>query len=177
MSRLAKKPIPIPEKVEVSIHPPVVSVSGPLGKLERNLGPLVSVKEENRSITITKVSSAREARAMLGTAAAHIKNMLAGVRQPFLKKLVVEGIGFKSEVRGKDLALSLGFSHPVTLPIPEGLSVKAEKNVITVSGSDRELVGQFAAVIRDQKKPEPYKGKGIRYDGEVIRRKQGKKTV
>ncbi len=103
--------------------------------------------------------------------------MIAGVETPYSKKLILEGIGFKSEVKGKDIQLALGFSHPVIVPIPEGLTVTAEKNNITVTGIDKELVGAWTAQLRAKKKPEPYKGKGMRYEGEVIRRKQGKKTA
>jgi large subunit ribosomal protein L6 len=177
MSRLAKKPIPVPEKVEVSVSGGSIVVSGPAGKLSRSISGPVKVAVDSGFIQIAPTDKTLHARAMLGTTASHIKNMLAGARQAFSKKLIIEGIGFKSEVKGKELVLSVGFSHPVKLPIPEGLSVTAEKNVITVSGSDKELVGRFSAVVRDQKKPEPYKGKGIRYEREVIRRKEGKKTV
>ena len=103
--------------------------------------------------------------------------MISGVTTPYVKKLILEGIGFKSEVKGKTIDFALGFSHPVIVPIPEGLTVTAEKNNITVSGIDKEMVGQFTATIRAMKKPEPYKGKGFRYDGEVIRRKDGKKSA
>jgi large subunit ribosomal protein L6 len=113
----------------------------------------------------------------VGTSVAHIKNMIAGVATPFEKKLVVEGIGFKAEVKGATLVLALGFTHPVSFAIPVGLSVKVEKNSISIIGPDVEEVGQFAACVRAARKPEPYKGKGIRYETEVIRRKQGKKTV
>ena len=103
--------------------------------------------------------------------------MIAGVQNPYQKKLILEGIGFKSEVKGKDLNLALGFSHPVIVKIPDTITVTAEKNTITISGIDKELVGNFTASVRGLKKPEPYKGKGMRYEGEVVRRKQGKKTV
>ncbi len=103
--------------------------------------------------------------------------MITGVQTPFVKKLILEGVGFKSEVKGKNLDLALGFSHPVSVPITEGLTVTAEKNNITITGIDKEAVGQFTAHVRSLKKPEPYKGKGFRYEGEVIRRKQGKKTA
>ena len=118
-----------------------------------------------------------ESRASLGTTAAHIRNMVAGVNTGFSKKLLIEGVGYKWDVQGKTLNLALGFSHPVKMPIPEGLTVKADKGVLEISGHDIEVVGQFAANVRAMKKPEPYKGKGIRYDGEVIRRKQGKKAA
>ena len=115
--------------------------------------------------------------ALWGTYGSEIKSMLKGVVMPFTKKLIVEGIGFKSEVKGSELVFSLGFTHQVKIPIPKNISAMAVKNIITVVGVDKELVGRFAAEIRDLKKPEPYKGKGIHYEGEVIRRKEGKKTV
>ena len=115
--------------------------------------------------------------ALWGTYASEIKSMLKGTVTPFMKKLIVEGIGFKSEVKGNELIFSIGFTHPVKIPIPKGIAATAVKNLITISGVDKELVGRFAAEIRMLKKPEPYKGKGFHYEGEVIRRKEGKKTV
>ena len=116
-------------------------------------------------------------RALIGTYASHIKNMVTGVTEGFEKKLIVEGVGFRSEVKGANLEMQLGFSHPVIMAIPEGITTTAEKNLITVTGIDKEKTMQFAAQIRAKKKPEPYKGKGIRYEGEIIRRKQGKRAV
>ena len=114
---------------------------------------------------------------MWGTYASHLKNMIAGTHTPYQKKLILEGVGFKSEVAGNKMNLALGFSHPVNVQIPEGLTVKAEKNNITITGIDKDMVGQFASALRALRKPEPYKGKGFRYEGEVIRRKQGKKSA
>ncbi len=119
----------------------------------------------------------RLARALWGTYASHIRNMVSGVNTPFVKKLQIEGIGFKAELNGKNLKLALGFSHPVIVAIPEGVAAVVEKNIVTISGADKESVGQFAASVRALKKPEPYKGKGIRYEGEVVRQKQGKKAA
>ena len=116
-------------------------------------------------------------RALVGTYASHLINMITGVTEGFAKKLIVEGVGFRSEVKGNELHMSLGFSHPVVMEIPKGLTATAEKNIITVTGIDKESTNQFAAQIRAKKKPEPYKGKGIRYEGEIIRRKQGKKSA
>ena len=116
-------------------------------------------------------------KALWGTYSSHIQNMVKGVATPFAKKLILEGIGYKSEVKGSNLVMALGFSHQVIVPVPEGLKVTAEKNIITTTGADKELVGSFAAKVRSLKKPEPYKGKGMRYEGEVIKRKQGKKTA
>jgi len=134
-------------------------------------------------IQVSSKSDSITGKALLGTYASHIRNMLEGVTEGFSKKLIVEGVGFKWEVvglpaqAGKTLNLSIGFSHPVKMQIPDGLAVVAEKNTLTVSGFDKEQVGQFAANVRALKKPEPYKGKGVRYEGEVIRRKQGKKAA
>ncbi|MDP1624820.1 MAG: 50S ribosomal protein L6 [bacterium] len=175
MSRVAKKPITIPEKTEVKVDGITVTVKGPLGELSRAFKPGIEVKSENGAVTVTLKRP--EDYVVWGTTASHIKNMLEGVTKGFTKKLVVEGIGFKSDVKGSDLHLSLGFSHPVKVSIPTGLTVTADKNIITVSGSSNEAVGQFASKVRALKKPEPYKGKGIRYDDEVIRRKQGKKAA
>lgn len=177
MSRIAKKPIPVPAKTEVSYASGVFTVKGPLGELKKDFKPDISVKIENNEITLTPNSKSPLAKALWGTYASHIKNMLSGVNKPYEKKLIIEGIGFKSDVKGNDLNMSLGFSHPVKIIIPQGLKVTADKNVITVSGIDCEKVGQFTANVRALKKPEPYKGKGIRYSDEVIRRKQGKKSV
>ena len=177
MSRIAKKPIEIPAKTEVSYSAGVITVKGPLGELKKTLRPEIDIKIEGSSITLTPVRQSLDVLALWGTYAAHIRNMLAGVHKAYEKKLVVEGIGFKADVKGTELVMALGFSHPVKMTIPAGLKVVSEKNVVTVSGIDIEKVGQFVATIRSMKKPEPYKGKGIRYDSEVIRRKQGKKSV
>lgn len=177
MSRLAKKPIVVPEKTEVNISGTTVTVQGPHATLARSFHPAVRFAQTPAGIQVSLAAETPKLKPLIGTSVAHLKNMLAGVGRPFVKKLVVEGIGFKAEVKGANLALALGFTHPVTVPIPPGLSVLAEKNVVTVSGPDKEAVGQFAAVVRAKRPPEPYKGKGIRYDTEVIRRKQGKKTV
>jgi large subunit ribosomal protein L6 len=177
MSRIGKKPIAVPSGVEVSIAGNVVTVKGPQGTLTRSFGHKVSVSMDAGIITAKPLRNDGDSLALWGTTIAHVSNMINGVTTHFQKKLIIEGIGFKSEVKGTELLLSLGFSHPVKVAIPKDLKVTAEKNVLTISGADVEKVGQFAAEIRDLKKPEPYKGKGIRYHDEVIRRKQGKKTA
>ena len=177
MSRIAKKPIAIPAKTDVNFSSGVLTVKGPLGELKKTLRPDVDVKVENNEILLMLNEEKSENFALWGTYASHIRNMLSGVNTLYEKKLIVEGIGFKSDVKGKELHLALGFSHPVVKQIPEGLTVTADKNIITVTGIDVEKVGQFVAEVRSLKKPEPYKGKGIRYSDEVIRRKQGKKSV
>lgn len=177
MSRIGKKGIQFGEKTEVSINSGVVSVKGPKGTLERSFKPDISITLDGNNVVLTPNGHNKQNKAMWGTYASHIKNMVKGVNDGFEKKLILEGVGYKSEVKGDKLVLALGFSHPVNVEIPQGLAVKAEKNLITFSGIDKELVGSFSAKIRAMKKPEPYKGKGFRYEGEVIRRKQGKKSV
>lgn len=177
MSRLAKKPIVIPAKTEVAFSNGTLTVKGPLGSLSKEFRNHVKVAIANNEVTLTPAFESLQTKAMLGTYVAHLKNMLNGVNKPYEKKLIIEGIGFKADVKGKDLVLAVGFSHPVVMPIPADIKVTSEKGTITISGINRETVGQFAAEIRAKKKPEPYLGKGIRYADEVIRRKQGKKAA
>jgi large subunit ribosomal protein L6 len=177
MSRLAKRPIPVPKQTEITIADGRIAVKGPKGTLTKPLHRYISIEVGEEGVQVSKKSSAKEAQALVGTFASHVRNMMEGVTTGFTKKLIVEGVGFKWDVAGKSLNLSLGFSHPVKMDIPEGLTVVAERNTLTISGFDKEVVGQFAANVRAKKVPEPYKGKGIRYDGEVIRRKQGKKAA
>jgi large subunit ribosomal protein L6 len=177
MSRIGKRILVIPAKTTATIANGIFSVKGPLGELTRTFKTDIEVTIDGANITLEPKRKSLDLIALWGTYSAHILNMLNGVNKAFEKKLIVEGIGFKSDVKGKELHLALGFSHPVHVIIPEGLKVTAEKNVISVSGIDVEKVGQFVAKVRAFKKPEPYKGKGVRYDTEVIRRKQGKKSV
>ncbi len=177
MSRIGKKVIAIPANTEATFVDGVFTAKGPLGTLTKKLKPEIEITIGSAEITLAPKRVTLENRALWGTYASHIMNMLAGVTTPFVKKLIIEGIGYKSEVKGDKLQLALGFSHLVNVPIPASLKVTAEKNVITVTGSDKEVVGEFVANVRSLKKPEPYKGKGIRYEGEVVKRKQGKKTA
>lgn len=177
MSRVGKQIIEIPGGVEVAKSGNTITVKGPKGTLTREFLPVVTITIENNTITFSPTEDTPFVRALWGTYASHVKNMVMGVVTPFEKKLILEGVGFKSEVAGTNLNLALGFSHPVVVPIFTGLTVTAEKNNITISGIDKELVGLFAAKVRAMKKPEPYKGKGFRYSDEVIRRKQGKKSA
>lgn len=177
MSRKGKKEILIPEKTTVAFNAGVLSVKGPQGELSKTLRPEIVLNIEASKVTLSPKFNNIETNALWGTYASHVKNMIDGVNKLYEKKLIVEGVGFRSEVKGMDMNFVLGFSHPVKIAIPHGLKVTAEKNVVTISGADKEIVGEFAARIRSLKKPEPYKGTGIRYDGEVIRRKQGKKSV
>lgn len=177
MSRIGKQPIIIPEKTEVSVSEGSISVKGPLGSLVRPLNPNIMVEVKDKEVVVSPLNDTNEARALWGTYASHISNMVRGVNEAFEKKLIVEGIGFRVSLEGDTLVLSVGFSHKVHLTIPEGLSISVEKNTISIKGSNKEMVGQFAAEVRSTKKPEPYKGKGIRYSDEIIKRKQGKRAV
>lgn len=177
MSRIGKQPIIIPDKTEVKISDGVLSVRGPLGEISRKVRSDIKIEIINNEVVLTLAKKTRLAKALWGTYASHVSNMVRGVNEAFEKKLIVEGVGYRTELTGNELALSVGFSHKVKLTIPEGLEVKVEKNTINIKGSDKDVVGQFAAEVRAVRKPEPYKGKGIRYHDEVIRRKQGKKAV
>lgn len=177
MSRLAKKPILIPEKTTVTLEGTTVHVRGPLGELSRAFPGAVGVKIEGQEIAVSLRDALREHKALSGTAVAHIKNMISGVNKVYEKKLLIEGVGFKADAQGAKLNMALGFSHPVVVEVPQGIKVTTEKGVINISGINKNDVGQFAAKVRALKEPEPYKGKGIRYADEVIRRKQGKKTA
>lgn len=177
MSRIGKQEIIIPKGIKVTKEGDVISVTGSKGTLKKIFRDDIDIAIGEDKIILNIKRNDKFSKSLWGTYASHLKNMIAGVETPYQKKLILEGIGFKSEVKGKEIHFALGFSHPVIVAIPEGLTVTAEKNNITVSGIDKELVGAYTASIRGLKKPEPYKGKGMRYEGEVIRRKQGKKTV
>jgi large subunit ribosomal protein L6 len=177
MSRIGKKPITVPEKTEIAVSADLVSVKGPLGELSRKVPSGIKVSIDGNVISVSRSKENLETLALWGTTASHITNMIKGVNKAFEKKLMLEGIGYRAEVRGEKIVFSLGFSHQIEVEIPKGLKVTIEKNVISISGSNKEMVGGFTAKIRDLKKPEPYKGKGLRYEGEVIKIKQGKKSV
>lgn len=177
MSRLTKNPITIPEKTEVAVEAGVMRVKGPLGTLEKAIRPDVSLEVKDGTILVAPRKKTRFAEALSGTYAAHMSNMIKGVNTAFEKKLVVEGVGYRMEVKGNSVVLNVGYSHPVELAIPDGIEATAEKNVLTLKSIDKDALGQFAANVRAVRKPEPYKGKGIRYEDEVVRRKQGKKTA
>lgn len=177
MSRIAKKGIVIPEKTEVTVNDGLICVKGPKGSIEKNFRPEIRINVTDKHISLSLAKETNQNLALWGTYASHLKNMIKGVNEGFEKRLILEGVGFKSQVNGNKLVLALGFSHPVEVEIPNGLSVKADKNLISVFGVDKELVGSWTAKVRALKKPEPYKGKGFRYENEIIRRKQGKKSV
>jgi large subunit ribosomal protein L6 len=178
MSRIGKQTVIVPTGTEVKLTGITFFAKGPKGTLVRDFPGDVTIHINGNEITFTpNKENDRTVNALWGTYASHVKNMIDGVNAGFSKKLVLEGVGFKSDVAGTTLNLALGFSHPVKVTIPTGLTVTAEKNVITVTGIDKEMVGSFTASVRSMKKPEPYKGKGFHYSDEVIRRKQGKKAA
>ncbi|MEK7588721.1 MAG: 50S ribosomal protein L6 [Patescibacteria group bacterium] len=177
MSRIGKKQIAIPKGVEVSQNGATFTVKGPKGTLTKDFRDDITITIKDGIVSLDIKRNDKFSKSLWGTYASHIMNMIKGVETPFEKKLILEGVGFKSEVKGKEFHFALGFSHPVVVAIPEGITATAEKNNITITGIDKELVGSFSASVRALKKPEPYKGKGMRYSDEVIRRKQGKKTA
>ena len=176
MSRIGKHPVPVPSGVEVALDGQTLSVSGKLGKLRRSLPPEVELARENGSIAVRPRSEDKRARAMWGMSRTVVANMIEGVAKGFTRRLVISGVGYRAALDGKILNLQLGYSHDIKYAIPEDIEVRCETpTAISISGADRQRVGQIAAEIRAFRKPEPYKGKGIRYDDETILRKEGKK--
>jgi len=175
MSRVGKKPIDIPDKVKVGVASNVVTVEGPKGKLEMSFHRDFKVAVKNNKVIVSRPSDEKRDSSLHGLFRSNIFNMVIGVTEGYKIELEIKGVGYKAESKGKELVLLLGFSHPVTFPIPEGISIKTPKPVnIIVEGIDKAKVGEVASEIRAYYKPEPYKGKGIRYVGEYVRRKAGK---
>ena len=177
MSRIGKKGIEIPAKTEVKLNGNVVTIKGPLGELSREFKKDIKIEVADNKINLTPIKASLENNALWGTYTSHIKNMVEGVNSGYSKRLLVEGIGYKADISPTEIVFKVGFSHPVKTSIPKGIKVISDKGVLVISGIDKELVSSFAAGIKAIKKPEPYKGKGIRFEGEVIRRKEGKKTA
>jgi len=177
MSRIGKKSINVPDGVEVKISANVISISGSKGSLDFTHHREVKVIMQDKIISVTKVGATKKARAIWGTTAKLITNMIKGVTDGFEKQLELNGVGFRMSVSGKKIVLAIGFSHPVEMMIPDDLAVKIENNVMTISGIDKQKVGEFAAVTRKLKPVEPYRGKGFRYVGEIVRLKEGKKAA
>lgn len=172
MSRIGKKPIEIPQGVDVKIDGQKVIVRGPKGELQKSIQPGIKVELKDGKILLTGQDSS-----FLGLSRTILANMVKGATEEYEKKLEIEGIGYKAVLEGQDLVLNIGFTHPVKVKAPEGIKFSVEKNVITVLGADKQLVGQITARIRAVNPPEPYKGKGIRYQGEQVRRKLGKRAA
>ncbi|OGZ18406.1 MAG: 50S ribosomal protein L6 [Candidatus Nealsonbacteria bacterium RBG_13_37_56] len=177
MSRIGKKHIIIPEGVEVSIDDNKVTVKGSKGEIGRIIRPEIKIEKKDNEIIVAPGKETKRTNALWGLSRTLIFNMIEGVTKGYEKKLEIQGVGYKANLEGEDLVLNVGFSHLVRVNKVEGIKFEVEKNIITVSGVDKELVGQITAKIRKIKKPEPYKGKGIRYLGEEVRRKSGKKAA
>jgi large subunit ribosomal protein L6 len=176
MSRIGKNPVTIPQGVTIEVAGQILTAKGKLGTLKLGMSPEVTAAVEDGKVVVKPKADTKRARIHWGTTRAHINNMVAGVSKGFSKGLEIEGVGYRAAIQGKNLVLQLGYSHDVTFPIPGDIKITCEKPTsITVSGADRQRVGQIAAVIRGFRKPEPYKGKGIKYATEHIRRKEGKK--
>ncbi len=177
MSRIGKKGVQIPAGTTVTQNGTMFTVKGPLGELTRDFPGAVDIKIEGNEMVFTPKNNSKDAKALWGTYASHLVNMVSGVNKAFEKKLIIEGVGYKVEPQGAMLVFSLGFSHKVPMEVPKDVKAVVEKNTITLTSINKESLGQFAAQVRAKKKPEPYKGKGIRYSDEVVRRKQGKKSA
>lgn len=175
MSRIGKKPIDIPQGVEVKIDGHVVTAKGPLGEETVNVRPEINVVIENNQVVLTKAVDTREADALYGLSRTLVANAIHGVKDGFEKKLEIQGVGYRANMEGKNLNLALGYSHPVVVEPPEGITITVEANTkISVKGTNKQTVGDVAAFIRGKRPPEVYKGKGVRYEGEYVRRKAGK---
>jgi len=174
MSRLGRKPIPVPKGVTVNTAAGAVAVKGPKGELKRTIPAGVTVKVEAGNVVVTRESDSRDHRARHGLMRALLANMVKGVTDGFERKLEINGVGYRAEVAGQKLTMALGYSHPIIYDLPKGISGKVDKNVIVLTGSDREVLGETAAKVRSFRPPEPYKGKGVKYVEETIRRKVGK---
>ena len=174
MSRIGRMPIAIPAGVEVKLDGSTVSVKGPKGELTRTVHENMKVEVNGAEVLVTRPNDEKENRALHGLTRTLIANMIEGVTNGFEKKLEVNGVGYRSQVQGNTLVLNIGYSHPVEMPFPEGVKAEVNDKIITISGIDNQKVGQFAAEVREKRPPEPYKGKGIKYIDEHIRRKEGK---
>ena len=176
MSRVGKNPIPIPDKTQVEINGQLIKVTGPKGTLERELHSDVSAAVEDNQIMVSRSSDTKKQRALHGLTRALLNNMVIGVSEGYKKELQIIGVGYRAELRGKNLIMQLGFSHPIVISPPDSIDIEVlpKENKVIVSGIDKELVGQVADKIRSFRKPEPYKGKGVRYVGEYVRSKAGK---
>jgi large subunit ribosomal protein L6 len=177
MSRIGKKPVAILDGAKVEIKDGCVLVNGPKGSLEFEFVKGMEIKVAEKEVTVENNCTAKNSNALWGTTARIIENMIKGVTQGFQKQLELNGVGYRMAIQGKKINMALGFSHPVEMEIPEGIEAKIENNVMTISGIDKQKVGQFAAKIKALKPVEPYKGKGFRYVGEIVRKKEGKKSV
>ena len=177
MSRIGKRPIPVPTGVTVTIEPEVVRVAGPRGTLEERKPRDIEVAKDDGQVVVTRPTDRGEHRALHGLTRSLIANMVTGVTEGFEKRLEIQGVGYRAQLRGRDLELALGYSHPISIKAPDGIEFEVPQPTrIVVKGASKQQVGEIAALIRKQRKPEPYKGKGIRYEGEYVARKVGKRA-
>lgn len=177
MSRIGKKPIQIPENVKVEIEEQKITIRGPKGELFLNIRPEIEVKVADKEILVIPKINTKNTKAFWGLTRVLLSNMIKGITKGYEKKLEIQGIGYKFQLSGNNLLINVGLSHPIEIKAPSGINFSIEKNIITVSGINKELVGQIAANIKKVKPVEPYKGKGIKYVGEIVRRKAGKKAI
>src|ERR671926_496393 len=177
MSRIGKKPIPVPSSVTVTVEPEVVRVAGPRGSLEERKNRAIEVRREGEELLVTRPTDRSEHRALHGLTRSLVANMVEGVTNGYAKTLEIQGVGYRAALKGRDLELSLGYSHPVAIEAPDGIEFEVPQPTrVVVKGISKQLVGETAANIRKQRPPEPYKGKGIRYEGEYVARKVGKRA-
>jgi large subunit ribosomal protein L6 len=177
MSRIGRKPVPVPDAVTVEIAPGAIAVKGPKGELQQTLSPEMTIEQADGVVTVARPTNRGDHRALHGLTRSLIANMVEGVTQGFEKRLEIQGVGYRAALKGKNLELALGYSHPVAIEAPEGIDFEVpQPTEIIVKGIDKQLVGQVAADIRKRRPPEPYKGKGIRYKGEHVQRKVGKRA-
>ena len=176
MSRIGKKPVPITSGVKIAVQDRLLKFEGPKGKLELTVHPAIDVKQDNdkKEMVVTRRDDEKQSKALHGLTRSLIANYIEGVAKGYKKSLEVQGVGYKAEIKGKNLVLAVGFANTISLPLPQGLVVEVEGQKIHVSGPDKQLVGQFASDVRRVRKPEPYKGKGIRYEREYVKIKPGK---
>jgi large subunit ribosomal protein L6 len=174
MSRIGRKVLPLPKGVTLSQKPGLISVKGPKGELSKAMPGGISVKTEANVLTVVRADDSRENRAKHGLIRAHLANMVKGVTDGWTRELEINGVGYRAEVAGDTINMALGYSHPVAFKLPKGVTAKVEKNRVTLASADRDLLGQTAAKVRELRPPEPYKGKGVKYVEEVIKRKTGK---
>jgi large subunit ribosomal protein L6 len=177
MSRIGRKPIPVPSSVTITVEPEVVRVAGPLGNLEERKSRVIEVRQQGEELLVTRPTDRSEHRALHGLTRSLVANMVEGVTTGFRKTLEIQGVGYRAQLKGRDLELALGYSHPVPIKAPEGIEFEVPVPTrVIVKGNSKQQVGEIAAIIRKQRPPEPYKGKGIRYEGEYVARKVGKRA-
>jgi large subunit ribosomal protein L6 len=177
MSRIGRKPIPVPTSVTVTVEPEVVRVAGPRGTLAERKSAQIDVRQEGEELLVSRPTDRAEHRALHGLTRSLVANMVEGVTSGFTKALEIQGVGYRAQLKGRDLELALGYSHPVSIPAPEGIEFEVPQPTrVIIKGNSKQQVGEIAAIIRKQRPPEPYKGKGIRYQGEYVARKVGKRA-